>query len=808
MSITHNHYYLNTTITQHVCIRKLAWYPKQQLVEFPSFVLQLQLIVVYCLTQALHHTLFKHFGLPPLASQLTAGVILSPELYNGKIKVLKSAHESIFPEMSSDVWKGVAMLGFSLSIFIISVKTDFNLIKRTGKKPIVIGLLVLILTTFWNTTVALIYGKVTNLDKDQKQMRELTASASVLALSTFPVIAVLLSDLKLLNSELGRLALSCGIIGEVVGVSNTLVTKSIHHTITLLKQHKKRQVILQVGNRVVGLIAFLLCVIYIVRPWMIKIIKHTPKGRPIKDTYFIFVILLMLVGGIITDINGEFVIVGCFVMGAAVPAGPPLGSAIVNKFDTFISGILQPFLITMSAMRANVLQINFQDKLIRGELLVTLSAFAAKTIICLGCGLHYDMATSDALALAAIVSSKGIVDIGIYNMFIDSQMIGDSTYAYLILVTTVGAIIIPITITYLYHPLRKYAGYENRDIVTINSEAHLRIIVGIYRPDHVFAFAHLLALSNPSKNSMIVDVLHLIKLAGRAQPIFIAHDLQEGNAFENMSYSEDVISAFSSILKRANLDSLFTHFYTTVSQPKAMHGDICTLALDNLASLIVLPYHRKLSTLDGSIESEDPALRALNNNILERAPCSVGIFINRGTIKLPTFETSNLTSISVESQSTEKNEFSAAVIFIGGTDDQEAVAYAKRMSLGSKVWVLVIRIVAFGDDSELDLHDFKTLSEIREYKTNNPQFNYSEQVVRDGSQTAKMLRSITEEFDLIIVGRRHKMDCPQTSGLQQWSEVNELGILGDILASPDFPGTKTSILVIQHQKQWTFKGYK
>lgn len=71
MSITHNHYYLNTTITQHVCIRKLAWYPKQQLVEFPSFVLQLQLIVVYCLTQALHHTLFKHFGLPPLASQLT-----------------------------------------------------------------------------------------------------------------------------------------------------------------------------------------------------------------------------------------------------------------------------------------------------------------------------------------------------------------------------------------------------------------------------------------------------------------------------------------------------------------------------------------------------------------------------------------------------------------------------------------------------------------------------------------------------------------------------------------------------------------
>lgn len=123
-----------------------------------------------------------------------------------------------------------------------------------------------------------------------------------------------------------------------------------------------------------------------------------------------------------TNISGEFVIVGSFVTGAVVPVGPPLGSAIVSKFDTFISGILQPFLISMSAMRANVFKINFHDKLMYGELLVSLSGFTTKIIVCLCCGLFYDMAISDALALAAIMSSKGIVDIGIFNMFIDSQV--------------------------------------------------------------------------------------------------------------------------------------------------------------------------------------------------------------------------------------------------------------------------------------------------------------------------------------------------------------------------------------------------
>jgi len=54
------------------------------------------------------------------------------------------------------------------------------------------------------------------------------------------------------------------------------------------------------------------------------------------------------------------------------------------------------------------------------------------------------------------------------------------------------------------------------------------------------------------------------------------------------------------------------------------------------------------------------------------------------------------------------------------------------------------------------------------------------------------------------VGRRYEMDCPQIMGLKQWSEVPELGVLGDLLASPDLH-CQTSILVIQQQRQWTWK---
>uniref|UniRef100_A0A803KS57 Cation/H+ exchanger domain-containing protein n=1 Tax=Chenopodium quinoa TaxID=63459 RepID=A0A803KS57_CHEQI len=749
----------NATLLSPVCLKVPPWYPRAHLVEFPTKILLIQMLVVYCLTQAIHHSSFKRFGLPPLASQLMAGVVLTPEICTTHIKPLKEAHEFIFPLAS-----------------VVSL------------------------------TVAAWYGGFIRVVSDQKQLSELSASASVLALSTFPVIAVLLSDLKLINSELGRLALSCGIVGEIAGIAHTLALKRILNTVDLLQKEKTHEVLLYVGRRVIGLSVFVLIVVFMLRPWMKKIIKKTPKGKPVKDTYLIPIFLLMLLGGLVTNISGEFVIIGCWVVGAAVPDGPPLGSAIVGKFDTFVSGILQPFFITMSTMRANVFKVNFHDKVIHGVILVTLSGFATKIVICLACGLYYRMEISDALALAAIMSSKGIVEIGIFNMFIDSKLIRISTCAILMVVTIIVAIVVPIIVKCLYQPLRKYAGYQNRDIVSCNLEAHLRILTCISKPDDVPAFIHLLTLSNQATNNVIVDVLHLIKLVGRAQPIFMSHDLQEGNSSENMSYSEDMISAFNSLIQRANMEDLFIHFFTAVTPPKAMHDDICTLALNNLASLIILPFHRKLSTLDGAVDFEDYGQRTLNNSMLERAPCSVGIFINKGTLKLPTVDSLNMTSVVVQSQS-EQNQFSAAVIFIGGADDQEAVAYAKRMASGPKVWVLVIRLVTSEGETELSELDSTTISDIQQYKEIKQQFNYSEQVVHDGSQTAKMLRSIAEDFDLIIVGRSHNPESPQLSGLQQWSEVQELGILGDILAAPDFPG-KTSILVLQRQKQWLSKGYK
>jgi hypothetical protein len=56
--------------------------------------------------------------------------------------------------------------------------------------------------------------------------------------------------------------------------------------------------------------------------------------------------------------------------------------------------------------------------------------------------------------------------------------------------------------------------------------------------------------------------------------------------------------------------------------------------------------------------------------VLELAPCSVGILVDRGHLGRP--------MVSLESSC------SVAMIFLGGSDDREALTFAKRMANNSE----------------------------------------------------------------------------------------------------------------------------
>lgn len=350
----------------------------------------------------------------------------------------------------------------------------------------------------------------------------------------------------------------------------------------------------------------------------------------------------------------------------------------------------------------------------------------------------------------------------------------------------VSATATPLLIKWLYDPSRKYAGYQKRNIVDLKPNSELKIVAGIYRQDNIDIFIHLLDVCQPTKERTIaVYAIHLIELVGRAAPIFISHQKQKFHP--GKSYSKEMILAFTRYVK-SNHGTVSVSKFTAVSSPKYMQDDVCNLALDNLASLIVLPFHRTWSR-EGRLESESKVMRDLNSSVLERAPCSVSILVDNGHLGLMMPETAS------------DFLYHVAIVYIGGRDDREALSLACHMARGLKVKLTVLHLVS--DDEGMtskvmdpDVDDL--LKKVKLASATNPNVAYKRKVVQDGIETSDQVRAMANQCHIMIVGRRHGIRSRQTSGLSEWSEFPELGPVGDLVASPEF-NKKSIVLIVQQQ---------
>lgn len=104
-------------------------------------------------------------------------------------------------------------------------------------------------------------------------------------------------------------------------------------------------------------------------------------------------------------------------------------------------------------------------------------------------------------------------------------------------------------------------------------------------------------------------------------------------------------------------------------------------------------------------------------------------------------------------------------------------------------------------EDELDndeAQDEAFVENFRATRVDNVRIIYREETVTDGEDTVAVIRAISTQFNLLIVGRREGKESKLTEGLSVWKEYPELGVIGDLLASTDFGG-RVSTLVVQQQ---------
>ncbi|KAH1109047.1 hypothetical protein J1N35_012815 [Gossypium stocksii] len=725
--------------------------------------------------------LLKPFRQPRLVAELIAGIIIGPCLL-GKSKRF---NEIMFPLYSRFVLRTLGIFALMLFVFVSGVKMDLTLIKRSGKKHLYIAMVSVMLPFLTVMSIGLIIRKL--MDSEMAKISSIGGIASGLSVTTFPIHYTILEELNLLSSEVGNMALSIALISDSIGMNFITVFEAL------------KQVDISAGTLVWYLISMVVLVAFLfsaIRPALFWIIDHTPEGQAVHESYVVAILLGVFVVGFLTDMFGLAVAFGPFCLGLLIPNGPPLGATLVEKSETILKEIMMPFTFAFIGLHTDFSAMTEAGWTTLGPLFtMVISGYVSKFLATMIGAFMVAVPSRDSLTLSLVLSLRGQVELALYIHWVDKNMIRLPGFSMMIFLTTILLATLTPLISVMYDPSKPYKVLKRRTIQHTPPGEEVRILVCIRDKKSVPSLVNLLEVTYPTlQNPLTVYAFHLVELIGRANPVFIDHDNDPDPDDLSVRFPDSEAIRNALTLYQENRDeSVKLHFFTALAAKRTMFQDVCKLALSSKATIIILPLERQYEGEMGTAEQWGGG-QTLNTQVLSHAPCSVGLLIDKAhRWHLPLTRCSGGTT---------SHDF--IVLFLGGPDSRECLAYADHMVANPNVSLTLVRFLSSnpeGDDERQKKLDDGLVTWFWVKNEANERVIYREVVVKDGADTAAAIKAMAEEkfYHLWIVGRKQGINESLLEGLSTWTDnQEELGIIGDYVSSSDFVDAD-SVLVVQKQ---------
>ncbi|QIW97812.1 hypothetical protein AMS68_003330 [Peltaster fructicola] len=692
------------------------------------FIIQAGIIIIFC--RLLHYPL-SLIRQPRVIAEVIGGILLGPSVF-GRIPGFTNA---IFPSSSIPNLSLVANLGLVLFLFLVGLEVDLRFVANNVVPALSVGAAGMALP--FGLGCAIAWG-LYNQFHDEPGTTPIAFGTYMLfvgvamAITAFPVLCRILTELKLLSTPVGVIVLSAGVSNDVVGWILLALCVALVNAGSGLTA-------LWVLLATVGFALFLFLVIQPVFLWHLRRTNSLTEGP--SEGVIVITLLIALGSAFFTGVIGVHPIFGAFMAGLICPHQGGFAIKVTEKIEDLISALFLPLYFALSGLSTNL---GLLDSGIAWAYVVAVIAvaffgkFAGGTIAARLNG----MVWRESFTIGVLMSCKGLVELIVLNIGLQAKILSTRTFTIFVVMALITTFATTPLTSWLYPPdyQRKLEAWKrgeidwdtgkptgedsSTDAITVEKlqSRKVKTVLVYLRLDNMPTLMALVSLlgnkpadseprAHPSKQKqesvsegpttrrpVQVHGVRLLELTERNSSVMQVSEVDEFTAFD------PVLNAFKVL---GQLYNLAVSGEATVVPVSSYAGVLVNKAIDESSDLLLLPWSETGAMTETQTISGDSTKHKLESDsyasfvasAFAQASCNVALFINKGfsgSLKQrPSALNRSMSHMSVRRQAEPTLPISDRshhifVPFFGGADGRVALRLALQFAENPEVTVTFV----------------------------------------------------------------------------------------------------------------------
>ncbi|KAK3719433.1 hypothetical protein LTR37_004290 [Vermiconidia calcicola] len=711
------------------------------------FIIQAGIIIIFC--RLLHYPL-SLLRQPRVIAEVIGGILLGPSIM-GRIPGFTDA---IFPAESIPNLSLVANLGLVLFLFLVGLEVDLRYFVSNWKLAVSVGVAGMALP--FGLGCAIAWGLYHEF-RDEADIEPISFGVYMLfigiamAITAFPVLCRILTELKLLSTSVGIIVLSAGVGNDVIGWILLALCVAL----------------VNAGSGLTALWVLLTCLgyalflAYAVRPafmWSLRRTRALQDGP--SQGIIALTLLLALASAFFTGVIGVHPIFGAFLMGLICPHEGGFAIKVTEKVEDLVGALFLPLYFTLSGLSTNLglLDTGMTWAYVVGVISI---AFCAKFLGCALAARLNGLVWRESFSIGALMSCKGLVELIVLNIGLQARILSTRTFTIFVVMALVTTFATTPLTSLLYPPWyqRKLEAWKRGEIdwdtgaslldgstdsgdhgvarekLESSKTKSLLIYLRLDNMPTLLAFVSLLGgrpnasqgkthPSHPSreqesepapieekKRPIQVHGMRLVELTERSSTVMKVSEMDEYSAFD------PVLNTFRVL---GQLYNLSVSGEVSIVPESSYAESLVSRAAEEGSDLLVLPWSETGSMSEAQTISKDSVTHKLASDsyasfvakALNETRCNTAVFVNKGftgSLKpRPNALTRRMSALSVRSShkehatthpSTDRSHH-IFMPYFGGADGRFALRLLLQLAENPEITATVVYCPTSGSEQQ------------------------------------------------------------------------------------------------------------